>query len=64
MFHGLKKLVRPEKEETHCGKRLCFHGRFADKQIAVAREKQVKNSFIIEREIRGDTYFLVVTEKK
>lgn len=42
---------------------LKFHGRFADKAMAVAKEKRTRGAFIIEKEIRGETYYVVATKK-
>jgi hypothetical protein len=45
------------------GKRLVFHGAFADKARAVVKEREV-GGWIIETEIRGQRRYAVVTRRK
>lgn len=47
------------------GKKLTFHGAFARKKDAVAKERKVKRAFIIERpSYFGGVAYHVVTENK
>ena len=53
-----------ERIKSHCGKKFCFHGRFSDKAVAVAKERATPGAFIIEKDVKGETFYLVVTERK
>lgn len=60
-----KHIARPFRhhEPAKRGQHFTFHGSFADKEIAMHKEKQV-GGFILERERGGTTYYLVLTENK
>lgn len=45
------------------GKKFDFHGSFASKAAAVAKEREV-GGFIRERKIDGQTRYFVLTERK
>jgi hypothetical protein len=44
------------------GKDFNFHGCFRDKELAIAKEKEV-GGFIRERTVNGHTCYLVLTAK-
>jgi len=45
------------------GRKVIFFGSFRSKAAAVAKEKEHKKSFIIERSVDGLTRYFVVKEK-
>lgn len=46
-----------------CGKRVCFHGAFADKSDAKRKEREV-SGFIRKIKVRGHTRYAVMTSKR
>jgi hypothetical protein len=45
-----------------CGKRICFHGAFHDKELAKRKEKEV-HGFIREMNLRGNRRYVVMSGK-
>lgn len=45
------------------GKKFNFHGSFASKDAAVAKERETAGAFIVERKVKGKTRYFVLTEK-
>lgn len=47
---------------SHCGKRICFHGAFKDKEKAVRKEREV-GGFIQRIKVRGHERYVVMSRK-
>lgn len=45
------------------GRKFNIHGAFGTKARAERKHKQVKRSWIIKRKVRGDTRYIVLSEK-
>jgi hypothetical protein len=46
------------------GKKFVIHGAFKSKARAVAKEKRVKNAFVIARKMKHSTRYIVLQRKK
>ena len=57
--------LNPNHKKAKRGRKFTFHGQFKDKQVAMAKEREV-HGFIreVERGKRGqqETYYMVLTE--
>jgi hypothetical protein len=51
------------KKKSNCGKKFCFHGAFASKAKARARERRV-GGFIRKISVCGHRRFVVMSRKK
>ncbi len=45
------------------GRKFVIHGAFGTKQRAERKHKRVKQSWIIQRKIRGDARYIVLSRK-
>jgi len=46
---------------VHCAQKFCFHGSFATKSKAVAKERSTASAFIKRALVKGKTRWLVLT---
>lgn len=66
-FDGLKRMHGHHHEPEHDDgnlKRFTVHGSFKHKDDAMKREREIKDSFIIERDTKHGKRFIVMVDKR